>query len=47
MVVRAPIAHNAHGADGEKDGKGLPDFVVQARFADFVQIDDVGLAQDG
>jgi hypothetical protein len=44
--VGARIAHHANGADGQQHGKGLPDFVIEAGLADFVEIDRIGLAQD-
>ena len=47
VVVGAAVAHDADGADGEEDGEGLPDGVVEAVAADLVEIDGVGLAEDG
>ena len=46
VVVGAPVAHHADGAHRQQHGEGLPDRVVEAGVADFVEIDRVGLAQD-
>ena len=45
VIIRAAVAHHAHRAHGQQDREGLPDLVVEAGFADFVQVDGVGLAQ--
>ena len=47
VVVGAAVAHDAHGADREQHGEGLPDRVVQARGPDLLQEDRVGAAEDG
>jgi hypothetical protein len=46
MLVGAAVAHDAHGLHRQDHGEGLPDFVVEAGAADFLEIDFVGLAQD-
>lgn len=44
--VGAAVAHDADGFGRQQHGKGLPDGVVEAGFADLVDIDGAGLAQD-
>jgi hypothetical protein len=46
MIVGAAVAHDADGLHRQQHGEGLPDLVVEAGLADFVEIDGVGLAQD-
>ena len=38
--------HHADGAHGQKHGESLPDLVIEPGAADFLQIDQVGLAQN-
>src|SRR3546814_1098592 len=45
-VVGAVVAHDADGLHRQKHGEGLPDRVVKAGLADFVEIDCIRLAQD-
>lgn len=45
-IVGSGVAHHADGLDGEEDGEGLPDGVIKARIADFLEIDRIGLTQD-
>src|SRR3954451_19926829 len=47
VLVGAQVAHDAHGLDREEDGEGLPDGVVEARGADLLEVDTVGLLQGG
>src|SRR5690606_27730186 len=44
--ISPAIAHDAHGLHREQHGEGLPDLVVLARLADFVEIDRIGLTED-
>ena len=46
MIVGAAVAHHAHRAHRQQHGEGLPDLIVEAGLADFVEIDGVGLAQN-
>ena len=45
MVIAAAIAHYAYGFDGEEDGEGLPDLVVEAGIADLFKVDGIGFAE--
>ena len=45
-IVGPGVAHDADGLDRQKHGEGLPDGVVEAVVADFVEVDGVGAAQD-
>src|SRR5271166_6804978 len=45
MVVSAPVAHDADRSNRQEHREGLPDPVIEAGLADFVEIDRVGLAQ--
>src|SRR5690606_23532601 len=45
-LVGPAIAHDAHGLDREQNGKSLPDLVVLARLAYFVEVDCVGLTEN-
>ena len=47
IVVGARVAHHADGAHRQQHGEGLPDRVVEPGLPDLVEIDGVGLAQDG
>lgn len=47
VIVGAFVAHDAYAADGRrKDGKGLPDVIVEAAFLDDVADDEISLAED-
>jgi 2-hydroxycyclohexanecarboxyl-CoA dehydrogenase len=43
LLIGAGVAHDADGLDRQQDGEGLPDAVVEAGLADFVEVDGVGL----
>ena len=45
-VIGAAIAHHAHGFDGQQHSESLPDFVIEPRLADLVQINRIGFAQN-
>ena len=45
MIVGAAVTHYADSLDRQQHGEGLPDRVVEPRFADLVEIDRVGFAQ--
>src|SRR3984885_7096797 len=45
-IVGASVAHHADCAHGQQHGEGLPDVVVEARLADLVEKDSVGLAEN-
>ncbi len=45
-IIGAPVAHHADGAHRQDGDEGLPDFVIQPVFADLVDIDRIGLAQN-
>ena len=45
-IIGSRVAHYADGLDWQQHRKGLPNFVIKAAFADFVEINDVGGAQD-
>jgi hypothetical protein len=47
MVVGPPVAHDADGRHRQQHGEGLPDGVIESGGLDLVQIDRIGLAQDG
>ncbi len=44
--VGAAVAHDADGLDRQQHRERLPDRVVEAGLADFVEIDRIGFAQD-
>src|SRR5271169_88877 len=46
IIIGAVVAHDADGAHRQQHGEGLPDVVVEAGAADFLDIDGVGTAQD-
>ncbi|MPL73681.1 hypothetical protein SDC9_19487 [bioreactor metagenome] len=46
IVIGAPVAHHADGADRQDRHEGLPDLVVEPVLADLVDIDRIRLAQD-
>ena len=46
VIVGAAVAHHAHGAHRQQHREGLPDVVVEAGAADFLDEDVVGEAQD-
>jgi hypothetical protein len=45
VLIGAGVAHDADRLDRQQHGEGLPDLVVEAGLADFVQVDGVGLLQ--
>lgn len=45
VFVCALVAHDAHGAAGEKDGEGLPDGLVVGKLFDLFLDPEVGLLQ--
>src|SRR4051812_34177920 len=47
VVVGPLVTHDANGANRKQDGEGLPDRIVKARVADFLQINLIGFPKDG
>src|SRR6185437_12846767 len=46
IIVRAPVAHHSDGSHRQKNGKRLPNLVVETGFANLVEIDSIRFAQD-
>src|SRR5690606_6619261 len=44
--VGTTISHHTDGLDWQQNGESLPDGIIETSFADFVQIDRVGFAQN-
>ena len=47
VIIRATVAHDADGADGEEDGEGLPGFFVEFRRPQFLDKNRIGFLEDG
>ena len=47
LLVGALVAHDTDGLDGQQAGEGLGDLVVEARVADLLDVDGVGVSGDG
>ena len=45
-IIRASIAHDAHGAHRQNGAEGLPDFIIKPVFADLIDIDCIRFAQN-
>lgn len=47
LLVGALVAHDTDRLDGQQAGEGLGDLVVEARVADLLDVDGVGVSGDG
>ena len=46
VVIGSFVSHDAHRADGQKNGEGLPNFIIPLGGSHFLDHDGIGLAHD-